>query len=177
MLKTLCAGVEEPKQQKMGRPSIPLKDALFSCVFKVYSTVSTRRFMSDLREAKERQLIGIAPHYNTIINYLEDPEMFPILKALIEQSSRPLRAIDDVFAVDSSGFMVCRFTRWFDHKYGKPREEHDWVKVHIMCGTKTNVVTAVEIGDREAHDAPFLPVLVQATAQNFKIGDVCADKA
>lgn len=95
----------------------------------------------------------------------------------MEQSARPLRTIDDAFAVDSTGFMACRFTRWFDHKYGKPREEHDWVKCHIMCGVKTNVVTAVEIGAREANDAPFLPTLVQSTAEHFKVGEVSADKA
>lgn len=51
------------------------------------------------------------------------------------------------------------------------------MKVPLICGVKTNVVTAVEIGDREANDAPFLPALVQSTSLNFKISEVCADKA
>ena len=42
------------------------------------------------------------------------------------------------------------FHRWFDHKYGTERQEHDWVKVHLMCGVRTNIVTAVEIRDRDA---------------------------
>jgi len=176
LLSKLCEGIEEPAQER-GRHSIPLREALFCCAFKVYSTVSARRFMSDLRESQKRGWIQRAPHYNSIISYMGSPELFPILKALVEQSSRPLRTIDDAFAADSTGFMSYRFTRWFDHKYGKPREEHDWVKVHLMCGVKTNVVTAVEIGDREAHDAPFLPGLVESTAQNFKISEVSADKA
>lgn len=177
LLKALCEGVGEIPRKAKGRPSMPLKDALFCCTFKVYSTVSGRRFMSDLRESNKRGFIRKTPHYNSIFNYLENPALVPILKALVEQSSRPLRTIDDAFAVDSTGFMACRFTRWFDHKYGKPREEHDWVKCHIMCGVKTNVVTAVEIGAREANDAPFLPTLVQSTAEHFKVGEVSADKA
>jgi len=28
--------------------------------------------------------------------------------------------------------MTSRFIRWFDHKYGVERKEHEWVKVHIM---------------------------------------------
>jgi len=36
------------------RPTMPLCDAILAAVFKVYSTLSARRFMSDLREAHER---------------------------------------------------------------------------------------------------------------------------
>lgn len=45
-----------------------------------------------------------------------------------------------------------------------------------MCGVKTNVITAVEIHDRNANDAPLLPPLLQATAQNFTVSEVSADK-
>lgn len=30
-------------------------------------------------------------------------------------------------------------------KYGVVRRQHEWVKVHLMCGVKTNIVTVVEI--------------------------------
>ena len=42
---------------------------------------------------------------------------------------------------------------------------------------KTHVVTAVEILDRDAADSPQFKPLVKATAQNFTIGEVSADKA
>jgi hypothetical protein len=45
-----------------------------------------------------------------------------------------------------------------------------------MCGVKTNVVTAVEIHDMNAADAPQLPALVDVTAKNFTIREVSADK-
>src|SRR5438045_8097844 len=44
-----------------------------------------------------------------------------------------------------------------------------------MCGVLTDCVAAVEIGD--AHDSQFFPGLVAATAENFTLGDVTADKA
>jgi hypothetical protein len=78
--------------------------------------------------------------------------------------------------VDSSGFTTCRFTRWFDHKYGAVRQQHDWVKCHLMCGVKTNIVTAVEILGRSTNDSIVLPALTKTTAQNFKIAEVSADK-
>lgn len=45
-----------------------------------------------------------------------------------------------------------------------------------MCGVKTNVVTAVEITDAYSADAPHLPALLDATAQNFDVREVSADK-
>ena len=53
----------------------------------------------------------------------------------------------------------------------------DWVKVHLICGVKTNIVTAVEITDRFAADIKYFKPLVDATAQNFAIQEVSADKA
>ncbi|MFY9672870.1 MAG: transposase [Terriglobales bacterium] len=175
LLHDLCSGLvsEHPKN---GRPRLPLSDAIFNVAFKVYSTVSQRRFMSDLREAHRRGYISKVPHFNSISNYLENPDLTPILQSLITKSSLPLKAIETDFAVDSSGFTTCRFTRWFDHKYGEVREKHDWVKAHLMCGVKTNIVTAVEIHGRHTHDAKVLPALATTTAHNFTMNEVSADK-
>src|SRR5207245_659028 len=100
----------------------------------------------------------------------------PILHQLIRQSSLPMRTVETTFAPDSSGFCTSRFTRWFDVKYGVTREKAEWVKVHLMTGTKTNIVTAVEILDKDAADSPQLPKLLNTTAAAFTIGEVDADK-
>ena len=50
LLRDLVADVPSP-EQKRGRPSLPLSDMIFAAAFKVYSTVSGRRFMTDLRDA------------------------------------------------------------------------------------------------------------------------------
>ena len=147
LLRDLCSGVIEPAPvaPKNGRPRLPIQDALFAACFKVYSTVSGRRFMSDLRDAQAKGYITKTPHFNSIFNYLENPNLTPILRALIIESSLPLKTIESDFAADSSGFTTSRFVRWFDHKYGAIRQQHEWVKVHLMCGVRTNIVTAVEI--------------------------------
>jgi transposase len=176
LLAELCSGLVSPPSAN-GRPRLPLSDAVFNIVFKVYSTVSQRRFMSDLRGAHQRGLISKVPHFNSISNYLENPDLTPILRTLITQSSLPLKSVETDFAVDSSGFTTCRFTRWFDHKYGVTKQKQEWVKCHLICGVKTNVVTAVEILDKFAADVKVLPALVNATAENFQIAEVSADKA
>jgi transposase len=177
LLADLCRGVAEPQEKKPGRPKLPLADAIFSTVFKVYSTVSGRRFISDLREAQERGYILKTPHYNSIFNYLENPEMTPILRSLIVESSKPLSAVETSFAADSSGFSTSRFTRWFDIKYGKERVKQDWVKCHIMCGTKTNIITAIDIQQMYTHDTLAFAPMVETTAKTFTVSEVSADKA
>lgn len=132
--------------------------------------------MSDLREAHRRGYISKVPHFNCISNYLEKPELTAILRDFITQTSLPLKSVETDFAVDSSGFTTCRFHRWFDHKYGAVREKHDWIKAHLMVGTKTNIVTSVEILGRNTNDSPVLPALVKSTAENFQIAEVSADK-
>jgi hypothetical protein len=175
LLHDLCSGLASAPQ-KNGRPRLPLSDAVFGVAFKVYSTVSQRRFMSDLREAHRRGYITKVPHFNCISNYLENPDLTAILQDFITQTSLPLKSVESDFAVDSSGFTTCRFTRWFDHKYGQVREQHDWVKVHLMVGVKTNIVTAVQIHGRHTGDSRLLPALVSSTAENFQIAEVSADK-
>ena len=175
LLADLCSSLVTV-QPKSGRPRLPMSDAVFSIAYKVYSTVSQRRFMSDLREAHTRGFISKVPHFNSISNYLENPDLTPILFDLITKSSLPLKSVETDFAVDSSGFTTCRYTRWFDHKYGQVRQQHDWVKCHLICGVKTNIVTAVEILGRNTNDSIVLPALVERTAHNFKIAEVSADK-
>lgn len=177
LLHELCLGVPERSRERKGRKPTPMADVIFCIVYKVYSTVSSRRFGCDLDDAHHRGYLTKPMHPNKINTRMEDASLAPILKGLIAQSSLPLRAIEMSFAPDSSGFSTSRFVRWYDEKYGVERSGHDWVKVHLMTGTKTNIVTAVEIGDRNAGDCPQFKPLIEATARNFTIKEVPADKA
>lgn len=82
------------------------------------------------------------------------------------------------FAMDSSGISSCRFVQWFSAKHSDPKliESRDWIKLHLMCGTQTNVVTAVEISGKYRNDSPYFKPLVDATARNFTMREVSADK-
>ena len=91
------------------------------------------------------------------------------------RSSLPLKTMETTFSPDSTGFSTNKFARWFDTKYGIDRKQHEWVKCHVMTGTRTNIVTAVEISD--AGDSPVFKQLAATTAQNFTMAEVSADKA
>lgn len=177
LLYALVQGIEQP-EQKRGRPRHLLADIIFCTAFKVYSTVSARRFMSDLRWAQAHGYIERTPQHSTLFGYFENPQLTPILHELIRQSSLPLRAIEKTFAVDSSGFRVNGYVKWFNARYGKEQENHDWLKLHLVCGVKTHIVIAAETSERHDHDSPFFdPLVTQAAKSGFKLRSVVADKA
>ncbi len=178
LLADLCNGIPvQPRKPGRGRPRLPMADIVFALTFKVYSTLSMRRFAYDLNEAHKKGYMTSPMHYNAISHYFESEELTPILKGLIAQSAIPLKAVESDFAVDSSGLSTSKFVRWYDEKYGCERSGHDWVKVHLATGVKTNVVTAAVIYGRDAADCPVLPELVRETAERFKLREVSADKA
>ena len=176
LLRELCDTISQPPQG-MGRPRLPLSDMVFAVGTKVYSTMSGRRAMSDIRNAQAHDQLDKMPSFNSVLGYLKKPEMTPLLKALIEQSAAPLKGVEYDFAADSSGFSTSVYDRWFDHKWGKEKKEARWLKAHIITGVKTNIVTAVEITPEAAHDSRFLKAMVDTTTRTFDMQEVSADKA
>ena len=177
LLHGLTNGVEEPVQT-FGRPRLSMADTIFAVVYKIYSNVSTRRFATDLRDAHQKGYLSRLPSYNTIFDYLQMPKLTPYLQHLITESSKALKAVETDFAVDSSGFSTGQFVRWMDVKYGQKEDARQWLKLHLMCGVRTNVVTSVEVSGGHSNDYTYFKPLVDRTAQNgFQVKEVSADKA
>lgn len=175
MLYAFCQNIEEPIQT-FGRPRLPLADIIFAAVFRTYSTISGRRFTSDLRDALAKSYLSKMPSYNSIFDYLNMESLTPYLKHLITESSMPLKSVETNFAVDSSGFGAPQ-VKWHDVKYGQDSDREQWIKLHLMCGTSTHIVTSVEVSDGYQHDYPYYKPLVDKTAQSgFKMKEVSADK-
>ena len=176
LLHALCSNIDEPIQT-MGRTRLPMSDMLFATTFKVFEAVSSRRFMTDLKDACARRYISRMPSFNSINNYLNMQELTPYLQYLITQSSLPLKSVESDFAVDSLGFTTCQYDKRFDAKHGKEEIKRDWVKAHVMCGVTTNVVTSAEISGAHGADHNYFAPLVNETAKRFNVREVSADKA
>lgn len=177
LLRDLCGAIDNPAQGK-GRPRLPLSDSVFCAVMKVYGGASGRRTMCDLREYEAKGYIDRAPHYNSVFNAFENPDLTLILTAMIEESAKPLACVETDFAVDSTGFSTSEYRRWYSEKYGKEKTSAIFLKAHCMVGTKTNVVTSVSVTDAFTHDSHMMkPVLERTAAKGFQVERVSADKA
>jgi hypothetical protein len=177
---------------------MPLRDCLYAAASKVYSNQSTRRAVSYVDLAYERGYISRPMCFSKITGTIENPALSPVIKSLISLSSRPLAAVEEGIAFDSSGFTSKYYVRYnADIKpiiegNNKKRDdskkdrdaikkdrgvtEHDWVMAHVGCGTKTHVITGVVIKDRHAPDLKQLPELLGLTLMNKdSVKEVVAD--
>jgi hypothetical protein len=177
LLFDLTRGIQEPAAADTGRPRHTVRDSIFAMCLKVYGTLSSRRTACEFKEVHEAGYTARAIPGMKVNHFFRHPEFTPILKELIATSAAPLRTVETNFAIDSSGFASSKFVRWYDEKYGITRQKTAWVKTHIACGTKTNIVTAVRILDMDAADSPQFVPLVRETHKRFIIGEVSADKA
>ena len=176
LLADLCGSLTAPAPRRGQQPLTP-SDAAFCAVYKTYSTMSARRFSGALQESKENGFASRVPHFNSVLNFFDSESSTPILNDFVERSASPLVAVESHFAVDSTGFAGARYARWFDEKYGAPRSEIQWMKLHAMVGVKTNVITSCKITGKEGADSPQLPELVSRSAKQFEVKKLSADKA
>lgn len=82
----------------------------------MFCTLSSRRFQCDLDEALEKGYLTERMHSLRVCAYLESEFLTSILHNLIVRTSLPLKAVETVFAPDSTGFSTSRFVRWYDEK-------------------------------------------------------------
>ena len=177
LLNDLCNTIDEPAYT-FGRPKMPLRDMVFSSALKVFTTFSLRRFMTDMRTATENGYVKKTPHFSSVSVYMKKPELTHILKELITLSSLPLKTVENnSFSIDSSGITPSKFSRWFDHKWGKEHDRKIWYKVHLLIGNKTQIACGVEITSQYTSDIKLLPQLVEETTKNFNIKELDGDKA
>jgi transposase len=176
LLSDLCSYIPEEDERKVGRPRAGLSNMVFACVSKVYEGLSSRRVTSDLEITRQRGYLEHTPHFNTVLKYFNDPKLTPLLTSLIQLSALPLKDLEETFAVDASGLSSAFYSRWLDYRLTGEKRYKDWIKVHLICGVKTNIVTHIVVTDGQKHDSPMFPTLLKETAKNFNIKEVCADK-
>jgi hypothetical protein len=178
LLHALCSGIRNPVRSGRGRPRMPLADVIYAATMKTFVGYSGRRSTTDVNDCLGMGFLDKAPAYNTVFDYLERPELTPLLMTLIQESATPIAEIDHerAFGLDSTGFSTQVYRRWFDHKYGKEVKEATWVKLHISIGVRSKIITAAVVTDGTCGDSPQLPGLLETTAQNFNVKEVLADK-
>ncbi len=176
LLSDLSKIIKEPKY-KFGRPSISLKDLFFCAGLKLYTGYSGRKIMSDLNHAKEARYISKVPHYNTLTDFLSCKATYDLFSKMLTISAMPLRKLEDKYSLDSSGFGSYQYERWQRVRWGSKKGWRNYLKGHILIGTRTNIICNCEITPGNFSDAKQAPSLILKAGANFNMKEVTADKA
>lgn len=177
LLFELCRGIRE-KPNRRGRPRANLCDIAYCVCSKTFNGLAGRRNDSDVQDAYEKGFISQEIHYNTLHKYLDSAELTFTLRDMIQLTASVMKPIETEFAFDSTGFSTCQYKRWFDVKYGGDETWHDWYKLHLVCGIKAGIVTAVEISERYANDSPYYRKLFDSLLEaGFIVKRTLADAA
>jgi len=177
ILDELLCYIPFPERNGVGKKPISFRDKIFYLVLQAYNIKSSRRCIADLEIARRLKFVTRTPHFNTVLKCLKDSSLIPYLKHLIQVSGMPLQQVESDFAVDSSGFSTSLFGRWFDARTGNESEKRKYVKIHLTCGVKSNIITAVNITKGNFGDSPQFEGLIKDTDKIYNIREVSADKA
>ena len=86
-----------------------------------------------------------------------------------------MKDLEEHVAVDSTGLSTDRYARWVDDRTKEDKVRRKWVKVHIICGVRTNIVTSVMVTQGESSDSPQFKRLLAVTKRNFSPKEISAD--
>ncbi len=164
--------------EKGGRPAIPLSEALYCSLLKVYSGMSGRRARGVYENVSDRGLLARVPSFMVASRTLNRPEATVILYRPLQRSAAPLTGLEDGGAVapDSTGVQTTQFGGWREEKHSEKREKR-WLKVHAIVGTKTHVIIDDRVLESNSADSPqFDPLLRGVFEAGFHPGTVVADK-
>ena len=167
--------VEEETEPKIGRPSISLKDGLFCMVNRAHHNLSWRRHHSLAIDAYQKGFVSYAPEPNTMSQFSKRKDITEILATLLAISATPLASVERHFAVDSSGFRTTTYSDWFSEKHNV-KMKNVWKKMHIVVGTRTNVIAAMRITDGYGSDTKQFPALMKDIEERFNVVIVSGDK-
>ena len=181
ILNELLDHIPFQEVHEVGRNPIPTRDKIFYLTLQAYNIKSSRRCIADLELCKQLKFIEKTPHFNTVLKCLNDTTLETYFKHLINVSGLPLQQVETDFAVDASGFSTSQFDRWFDYRWGKTEKVEGknriWRKAHLTCGVKTNIISAINITQKNRGDCPEFENLVKNTKKIFDVKEVSADKA
>jgi len=120
------------------------------------------------------------PYFTTLLAYSRKPEMYDLLKELIRLSALPIKQIQDSFicAIDATGMGTFQLNGgWLKFKHGENKEVsfRNWVKLHAVTDTATNIFLSADITIGKANDSPELEHLMNNI--DFPISALTGDKA
>lgn len=179
ILKCVVDALEiKNKYKGNGRPGVYYGDIVKVLCIKAYHNYSSWRVESELKIAKAMGIIEHVPKRSTINKFMQDSIVSNILHNIYKTIAQPLRQVESSFSIDATGVQKkYGNARWqtVRHTPEENKKVRDYVKLHIISGNLTNVITDALITKGSKHESPFFPEMLKNTAKDFDVKEICAD--
>lgn len=163
-----------------GKPSADLKNILKCLCIKAYSGLSSWRVESELEIAKELKIIDIVYKRSVLNKYLNKPEVSFWLHKIYQTIALPIfnvedKLIEEKLATDASGISVAYGKKqWVEVRLEK-QLHRDYKKLHIISGTRTNIICVAKVTRGKDHESPHLKSLLMDIKGKFPARELSAD--
>ena len=145
-------------------------------IWRKFPNLSTRRARGFLLLLRKFGIISVdIPCFKTLSNYNENNSLLIFLDKLIEESSKPLSAIEHDFATDATGIRTKLFSTWYSLRCKKEIKKRDHLAIHITTGVKSNIVTALNVEIKSGRDNEIFREHVDKTAKSFDAYEFSGD--
>jgi transposase len=164
--------------QGNGRPPVYLANIIKALCIKAYHNSSSWRVESELKIAKAMGIIDEIPKRSTINKYLKNKKVSFLLDRLYKIIAEPLSEVEIYFSADATGISnKYGNNRWrlIRHTKEEMKKTREYSKLHIISGTKTNVIASAEITTGNMHESPLFKPLLKDTIKIFTIKELSAD--
>ena len=168
-----------------GRPEVPLRDVFMVALIRAFENLTAGEAVVRAQELWDLGRIRMTqmPSYNTLLREFAKPEHMTMLHRLLAGSALPLIGLEEVIAIDGTGFGSSVYDCHHTQKHGsevvkrKPTPKHNWLNATLAYGVRTLVIAAAQITDHAA-ESPLMPELVRRVIANGgRITDWCGDAA
>jgi transposase len=162
--------------RRVGRPPAQISDMIQSCLIKTCCGMSSRRNIGELELAELRRYIDYKPHFNSIINYMNDSAITQYLYEINSKIVELVAPLEKCLAIDSTGISSASQDRWVKVRldFQKHRE---YRKLHVVAGVKTHIIAYAIVTDGACADSPQFANLLSGLSPSFKPKAICADAA
>lgn len=164
---------------KTGRPPVQMRDMVFSCILKIYLEKSIRTSEGIVEELLfSKKYISKKAHYNTVINYMNNPEMTKYLYKIIKETASIMSPFEDSISIDGTGISTFTKKHWVDDRLNE-KEFKKYKKLQLISGNKTHIILSAGVFDGETSekDKKHFEKLLNNMPNNFVVKEMMGDGA
>jgi len=160
----------------IGRPPSDLYDILVCLTIQRYMGWSSRRSIGIIEIlCKFARLHVHMPSWRSLCRYRSSQFITSYVDMLLEQTTKPLAALEHDFSTDASGTCTTTRSPWYSIRTKKRIRRRDHIMAHVTTSRVLNSAVAVDVDCKKGKDSEYMRKHIESVKRRFLINDWCGD--